>query len=81
MEIVLAAVVAAGVAVAVVMLVQRPARSGPRLRRRLRGRRRRPCRPQRSESREPVPVARDAAEEEPVARRTELARLEERGCG
>src|SRR5262245_2617954 len=78
MEIVLTAVVAAGVAVAVVMLVQRPRAVGAAA----------PLAPGRQESapvptmapetREPVPVGRDGLEEELVARRTELARLEER---
>src|SRR5215211_1540961 len=78
MEIVLAALVAAGVAVAVVMLVQRPRAVGAAA----------PAAPGRqeagpvptapTEARDPVPVARDGLEEELLARRTELARLEER---
>src|SRR5829696_8276703 len=78
MEIVLAALVAAGVAVAVVMLVQRPRAVGA-------GAPAAPARPEPApvptpapETREPVPVGRDALEEELLARRTELARLEER---
>ena len=78
MEIVLAALVAAGVAVAVVMLVQRPRAVGAAA----------PAAPARQEAapvptaptevRDPVPVGRDGLEEELLARRTELARLEER---
>ncbi len=83
MEIVLAAVVAAGVAVAVVMLVQRPRAAGAEV----------PARARRAEpapvaqapaaapaaaDAAPVPVGRDGLEEELLARRTEIARLEER---
>src|SRR5918995_963882 len=76
MEIVLAALVAAAVAVAVLMLVQRPRAAGAGA-------------PAASGSREPAAAAtveplpaasggRDALEEELLARRTEIARLEER---
>src|SRR4051794_22869841 len=86
MDIVLAAVVAAGVAIAVVMLVQRPRTAGAAV----------PTAQPRAGERAavaqapapmpaaavagaaPVPVARDGLEEELLARRTEIARLEER---
>src|SRR5918994_2202680 len=75
MEIVLAALVAAGVAVAVVMLVQRPRAVGAGA----------PAASGGSEPAaatvDPLPAApggRDALEEELLARRTEIARLEER---
>jgi ribonucrease Y len=74
MEIVLAALVAAGVAVAVVMLVQRPrtVQAGPAG----------VARPEAAAAPAPAearPAARhDGLEEELLARRTELARLEER---
>ena len=82
MEIVIAALVAAGVAVAVVMLVQRPRTAGAPM----------PTQPRTAEragiaqaaatapvpDATPVPVARDGLEEELLARRTEIARLEER---
>ncbi len=79
MEIVLAALVAAGVAVAVVMLVQRPRTASA-------GAPAAPARPERAavptavvtETREAAAVGRDALEEELLARRSELARLEER---
>jgi ribonuclease Y len=82
MEIVLAALVAAGVAVAVVMLVQRPRAVGaavsaqPRMAERANI-------AQATATQVPteaaaVPVARDGLEEELLARRTEIARLEER---
>ena len=78
MEIVLAALVAAGVAVAVVMLVQRPraveAASPLAPPRQDAG----PVSAAPAEARELVPVGRDGLEEELLARRTELARLEER---
>jgi ribonuclease Y len=82
MEIVIAALVAAGVAVAVVMLVQRPRTVGAAV----------PTQPRTAERASltkatatapvaeaaPVPVTRDGLEEELLARRTEIARLEER---
>jgi len=82
MEIVIAALVAAGVAVAVVLLVQRPRAVGagvsaqPRVAER-------PGLTQATATKAaaepaPVPVARDGLEEELLARRTEIARLEER---
>src|SRR5919109_843617 len=78
MEIVVAAVVAAGVAVAVVMLVQRPRTVGAAAAVAPVRKETAPVPTPAPETREPVPVARDALEEELVARRTELARLEER---
>ena len=71
MEIVLAALVAAGVAVAVVLLVQRP--------RALQAGAGTVAAPEPSAAAEGRPaVRRDGLEEELLARRTEIARLEER---
>jgi ribonucrease Y len=72
MEIVLAALVAAAVAVAVVMLVHRPRTVGAG------GARAAPVEPATAPVEARPPVARDGLEEELLARRTELARLEER---
>src|SRR3954452_6219651 len=85
MEIVLAALVAAGVAIAVVMLVQRPRTAGAAVPAQPRPAERAPVAqmapvataPAGAEP-APVPVARDGLEEELLARRTEIARLEER---
>ena len=82
MEIVLAALVAAGVAVAVVMLVQRPRAVGAGVSAQPRTAER-PSLTQATATQAPaeaapVPVARDGLEEELLARRTEIARLEER---
>src|SRR3954470_10034082 len=82
MEIVIAALVAAGVAVAVVMLVQRPRAVSA-------GVAAQPRAAERASLTQgtatpavagaaPVPVTRDGLEEELLARRTEIARLEER---
>ena len=78
MEIVLAALVAAGVAVAVVMLVQRPRAVGAAAPVASARQDAGPVPTAPTEVREPVPVGRDGLEEELLARRTELARLEER---
>jgi ribonuclease Y len=81
MEIVLAALVAAGVAVAVVMLVQRPRTVGAGAPARTRGAERSPvaqAAPAPVAAAAPAPVARDEIEDELRARRTEIARLEER---
>src|SRR5215210_5658890 len=85
MEIVIAALVAAGVAVAVVMLVQRPRTVGASASGRPRSTERANLVQATATAPavapapdDPVPVARDALEEELVARRTEIARLEER---
>jgi ribonuclease Y len=85
MEIVIAALVAAGVAVAVVLLVQRPRTVGATVSPRPRSAdgaslvqaTAAPAAPAATEP-APVPVARDGLEEELLARRTEIARLEER---
>src|SRR3954470_7903398 len=81
MEIVIAALVAAGVAVAVVMLVQRPRAVGAGVAAQPRAASERAslavANPAIAEA-APVPVARDGLEEELLARRTEIARLEER---
>ena len=78
MEIVLAALVAAGVAVAVVMLVQRPRAVGAAAPVASGRQDAGPVPTASTEPREAVPVGRDGLEEELLARRTELARLEER---
>jgi ribonucrease Y len=82
MEIVLAALVAAGVAVAVVMLVQRPRAVGAGVPARPSSPEPAPIAPAQAATAEPevrpVHVTRDALEEELLARRTEIARLEER---
>jgi len=85
MEIVLAALVAAGVAIAVVMLVQRPRTAGapvaspPRAPERASVAQMAPVAtaPAGADA-APVPVGRDGLEEELLARRTEIARIEER---
>jgi ribonucrease Y len=82
MEIVIAALVAAGVAVAVVMLVQRPRAVGAGVAAQPRAADRASltqavASPAVAEA-APVPVGRDGLEEELLARRTEMARLEER---
>src|SRR4051795_8315736 len=81
MEIVIAALVAAGVAGAVVMLVQRPRAVGAGVAAQPRAASERAslavANPAIAEA-APVPVARDGLEEELLARRTEIARLEER---
>ncbi len=82
MEIVIAALVAAGVAVAVVMLVQRPRAVGagvaPQPRAAERASIAQATAPPAVAEAAPVRVARDGLEEELLARRTEIARLEER---
>jgi hypothetical protein len=82
MEIVLAALVAAGVAVAVVMLVQRPRAVGASVPARQSSPEPAPIAPAQAAAAQPdvvpVHVTRDALEEELLARRTEIARLEER---
>jgi ribonucrease Y len=81
MEIVLAALVAAGVAVAVVMLVQRPRTVGAGAPARTGSAERSPvaqAAPAPVAAAAPAPVARDGIEDELRARRTEIARLEER---
>ena len=82
MEIVIAALVAAGVAVAVVMLVQRPRTVSAGVAAQPRAAERASlaqatATPAVAEA-TPVPVGRDGLEEELLARRTEIARLEER---
>src|SRR4051794_4760828 len=78
MEIVLAALVAAGGAGAVVMLVQRPRAVGAAAPVAPAGQDAAPVPTTSTEARDPVPVGRDGLEEELLARRSELARLEER---
>ncbi len=82
MEIVVAGLVAAAVAVAVVMLVQRPRTAGATAPVRPAVREAPPApAPPGGAANEPVPVpgaTRDALEEELLARRSEIARLEER---
>jgi ribonucrease Y len=85
MTIVLAALVAAGVAVAVVMLVQRPRAVGaagptqPRSAERSPVAQMAPAATATADAEAaPVPVGRDGLEEELLARRTEIARIEER---
>ena len=70
MEIVLAALVAAGVAVAVVMLVQRPRAVGAAAPVASARQDAGPVPTASTEAREPVPVGRDGLEEELLARRT-----------
>lgn len=78
MEIVLAAFVAAAVAVAVVMLVQRPRAAGAVVPAARAPREAAPAPAGEPSAAVAAPAGRDGLEEELLARRTEIARLEER---